>query len=369
LWFGYGMAVTDTNYNALKQQRYRARRKLRTAGWADLDRSVARALAAIAIGALRAEDATKIVTRHWNDATAELITRAAVNPTTTATALAPTLVGPFLRALAPQSAAVQLFDMAVKLDFTGVEQFTIPYPSAVPPPIFVAEGAPLPMAKAAITNSTVGPTHKILIGSAITNELEFYAVNSAVEIIGNIFADQTARNLDRYVFDNVAADAVRPAGLLNGVTPLTPNGAGSMTKDLAAIAQAIVTAGGNLANIVLIAGSYAATALKLVAGPQFDYPIFGTGQVADKTIIGIDTAAIASGYSGLPAIETTKYGVAHLEDTTPLQIATGAQGSAVLATPLSSPWQMDQLFLRVRMNAAWGALRPGAVQVINNVTW
>ena len=142
-----------------------------------------------------------------------------------------------------------------------------------------------------------------------------------------------------------------------------------MAKDVAAIAKAIVTAGGNLETIVLVAGSYAATALRLVAGPQFNYAIFGTGQVADKTIIGIDTAAIASGYSGLPAIETTKYGVAHLEDTTPWPFATGAQGSGVLATPMQSSWQTDQLFLRVRLNAAWGALRPGAVQVINSLNW
>jgi hypothetical protein len=75
------------------------------------------------------------------------------------------------------------------------------------------------MVQATIANSTVGPTHKILIGSAVTGELEASSAESAATIIGNILADSASRSLDKYVFDNVAADATRPAGLLNGVTP------------------------------------------------------------------------------------------------------------------------------------------------------
>ena len=58
-----------------------------------------------------------------------------------------------------------------------------------------------------------------------------------------------------------------------------------------------------------------------------------------------------------------------MEDANPLPLATGAQGSGVLATPQRSAWQTDTLLLRIRLNAAWGVLRPGAVQVINGVNW
>ena len=333
-------------------------------------RSVARACVSVLLA--KRESPIKFVQKHFpDDSDAEWLTRAAVSPSSTGTAsqITPTLVGPFLRALAPQSAAVRLFERALKLDFTGVHQFTIPYPSAAPVPIFIAEGSPLPMAQIAFTNSTVGPTRKILIGSAVTNELELYAVENAAEIIGNVLSDQVGRNLDAAVFSAQPADTVRPAGLLNGVTPIAPDGAGVMAKDVAAIAQALVTAGANLDNMVLVAGASAATALRLTAGPQFNYPIFGTGQVADKTLIGINASAIASGYSGLPTIETTKEGAVHFEDTSPLPFATGAQGSGVLATPTKSAFQTDTIFLRCRLNCAWAALRPGAAALINDLNW
>jgi hypothetical protein len=334
-------------------------------------RSVTRALAAVALSGK--ENPLKVVQRNWpEDDAAELIVRAAASPATTSsvTQVLPTVVGPFLRALAPASAATRLFQRALQLDFSGVHQYTIPYPSAVPVPIFIAEGAPFPMVQATIANTTVGPTHKILLGSAVFGELESYSAESAATVIGNILADQMSRSLDAYVFDAVAADATRPAGLLNGVTPIAPAPAGStLAKDVAAIASAITAAGGHLENIVFVGGSFAATALRLSAGPQFTHPVFGTGQIAEKTIIGIDTSALASGYSGLPVVDTTKHATAHFESATPLPLATGAQGSGVLATPTRSAWQTDTLFLRVRLDAAWGSLRPGAVQVINSVNW
>jgi hypothetical protein len=41
-------------------------------------------------------------------------------------------------------------------------------------------------------------------------------------------------------------------------------------------------------------------------------------------------------------------------DANPLQIASGAQGSGVLATPSRSLWQTDSLGLRMIMEVSWG---------------
>jgi hypothetical protein len=76
-------------------------------------RSVARMLASVALGRRLREDPETLVTKTWpNDIQAELLTRAAVTPTSTsnATALTPIMTGAFLHALAPQSAASRLFD-------------------------------------------------------------------------------------------------------------------------------------------------------------------------------------------------------------------------------------------------------------------
>jgi hypothetical protein len=335
-------------------------------------RSVARALASVMLAAKQQESAVKICTRTWpDDEAASYILRAAATPTSTATAssLTPTLVGSFLRALAPVSAATRLFERAIRLDFDGVSHYVIPYPSVVPVPIFIGEGQPFPLVKASLANSTVGPPHKILIGSAVTSELEAASPESAATIIGNILADQTSRSFDKYVFDNVAADTTRPAGILNGVTPITADAGGSMAKDIIALVQAIATAGGHPEQVLFVAGASSSVAMRLAAGPQWNYAIFGTSAIPAKTLIAIDPTAIATGYSGLPTVDTTIHSTAHFEDTTPLPIASGAQGSGVLATPVRSAFQTDTVFLRCKLNATWATLRPGVVQTISNVGW
>jgi hypothetical protein len=160
-------------------------------------RSVARMLASVALGPRLREDPEKLVSKTWpSDIQAELLTRAAVAPTFTsnATALTPTMTGAFLHALAPQSAASRLFERCLKLDFTGAHQFLIPYPSLVPLPIFIGEGQPMPMVQASLGSAIVGPTRKILLGSAVSNELEFCAPENASVIIGRILSDHTSRN-------------------------------------------------------------------------------------------------------------------------------------------------------------------------------
>jgi hypothetical protein len=70
-------------------------------------------LASVDLGPRLRENPEKLVSKTWpSDVQAELLTRAAVAPTSTsnATALTPTMTGAFLHALAPQSAASRLGD-------------------------------------------------------------------------------------------------------------------------------------------------------------------------------------------------------------------------------------------------------------------
>jgi hypothetical protein len=62
------------------------------------------------------------------------------------------------------------------------------------------------MVQASLGSAIVGPTRKILLGSAVSNDLEFCAPENASVIIGRILSDHTARNFDHYVFDDIAAD-------------------------------------------------------------------------------------------------------------------------------------------------------------------
>ena len=321
-------------------------------------RTVARVCASVFLANKQGESPVKFVQRNFpDDADAEWLTRAATTPTSTATGLAATVTAPFLRALAPVSAATRLFSRAMQLDFDGVYQYLVPtYSSAAPIPIFVGEGAPFPVVDAMLTNATVGPTKKILLGSAVTGELESASAESAAAIIGSL-TYQTARAIDHYVFDDQPADDIRPGGLLYGVTPLTAGT--SMAKDISQIASAIAAAGGSVENIVFVAGPAAAVTLKLMSSPNFDYPVFGTGAIPDGMLIGVDSGAIATGYAGIPEVETAKSSVLHFSDDAPLPINDG-----VMAAPTRSAFQMDSIHLRCRLNAAWASLRPGTIQVI-----
>jgi hypothetical protein len=56
-------------------------------------------------------------------------------------------------------------------------------------------------------------------------------------------------------------------------------------------------------------------------------------------------------------------------ETVPLQIATGAQGSGVLATPTQSMFQTSQIALRTLLDLGWVKWRADCVQYVDSVTW
>ena len=64
----------------------------------------------------------------------------------------------------------------------------------------------------------------------------------------------------------------------------------------------------------------------------------------------------------------SKDAVAHFDDLSPLPISTPGSPNTVAAVTRSA-WQQDLLFLKVRLNGAWGVVQPGAIQVIHSVTW
>jgi hypothetical protein len=83
----------------------------------------------------------------------------------------------------------------------------------------------------------------------------------------------------------------------------------------------------------------------------------------------IDAADFVS-VSGAPEFDVSEVATIHMEDTTPLNIATGAQGSGVLATPTQSMFQTGQIAIRMLANVNWAMRRAGMVQFIGTgVSW
>jgi hypothetical protein len=334
-------------------------------------RAWTRALTSIAIAGLRKQAAETFTKAAWpNDTQALTLTKAAVDPlsTATGTALMPTITGAFLSGIAPQSAAVQLFRHALQLDFSNVHQFFFPRGSLTPQPIFIGEGQPMPMVKLTTTGTIVGPIKKIMIGSAVTSQLEDATPEAASAIVGNALSEAVAGSLDATAFDNVASDDVRPAGLLHDVAPLAPTSGGglnAMTSDLANLAGAISDAKIGGSDLVVIANPRQAIKLKLMAGPSFDYLILSTSALAPGSVVLISPAALAVGSQGVPELTASKHAIAHFEDTAPMPIS----ANGTIAAPVLSAWQTDLLLLRVKLNATWAVLQPGAIQHMANCTW
>ena len=90
--------------------------------------------------------------------------------------------------------------------------------------------------------------------------------------------------------------------------------------------------------------------------------------VAAGTVIAVDAAAFASAM-GVPAFRASANATLHEEDTTPLALGTGTQGSGVLAVPMRSTFQTDATALRTIVPCDWVLRRTGAVAVVNGATW
>ena len=85
-------------------------------------------------------------------------------------------------------------------------------------------------------------------------------------------------------------------------------------------------------------------------------------------VIALDASAFVVA-SGTPMFKIGRDAVVHMEDTNPLQLSTGVQGSGVIATPSKSAFQTDTIILRMVWELNWFLRRTGAVSWTSAVTW
>lgn len=330
-------------------------------------RSWHRAIAAQCLAISQRTDPGRIVKAAWpNDGRAQMITRGAVTPTTTAGLWTYDPVIAY-RSLAPSSAALRLFELGLALNLTGVTTIRIPNVATSLPtqPLFLGEGVPAPVVQWPFGTTVLGPARKIMLISTVTGELENATPETASAVVGRVLADVANRGIDATAFGTAAADAATPAGLLHGVTPTAAAtaGADAMAEDLGNLAGAIGAAGIDASNLVYVAGPREAVIIKAKASMKFDYPVLTTLGLPAKSVACFAPAGIASGYQDPPQIETGKEMVLHT-DTAPTDISTAGG----VAYPAKSMFQSDIIAIRVRANCAWVAAA-GAAQVISAVNW
>src|SRR5262245_979556 len=99
--------------------------------------------------------------------------------------------------LAPDCAAAKVLNLGNKLLLDGISSIRLPFiggagrPAA---PLFIAEGAPAPVANLSTSGAILGPACKILIQAAVSGALQSASGEAAADIIGQALAFSTAHH-------------------------------------------------------------------------------------------------------------------------------------------------------------------------------
>ncbi len=303
---------------------------------------------------------------------ATAVLKAATTSASTAgwgSALAGQRVETFLGALRPRSAFAQLRDRGLKVDMAGVGTVSLPrLATSYPLPAWVAEGEPIPAQRGDFGSVILTPG-KMAALAGLTQELRDLSAESAEAIITELMEDAAARQLDASVFSATAASAVRPAGILNGVTAIPATAGGgvhAMATDVGNLVGAIHAAGGGM-NVVLVAAPQQAVAISLLGGSGFSLPVITAPSLADGTIIAVESGAFASGFSNAPRVDVARDAVVHWDDS-PTAISTAGAPNTV-AAPARSGFQQAVYTLRLVLRGAWAIRGPGLVQHVTGATF
>jgi hypothetical protein len=168
-----------------------------------------------------------------------------------------------------------------------------------------------------------------------------------------------------------ADEGTTPAGLLNGVTPITASTATdhltAMADDLAAMVAAIGNAGIDPSAVTFVAGPREAMLLATRLVGSAAVSVLMTLGLPAKSVACFANAAVMSGVRDTAIIETSKEVLVHEEASAPAAIGTPGSPNT-MAAPARSAFQTDAVSVRVRCHVAW-AVVPGGAQVVNNVQW
>jgi hypothetical protein len=190
--------------------------------------------------------------------------------------------------------------------------------------------------------------------------------SAAESIVRMVMVNSLALSLDGALLSNVAGDAVRPPGLMAGISPLTPTAGGGSTAliaDLAALAGAVAPIGAM--DLVFVASPPEAVKILLGAGPRFTFPVLASSALAAKTVICVAPIAIVAAADPQPTIQESRHVSVHMSDTPSDQ--TG--GSPSPAVPIRSMFQTDSSAFRLVADIDWALLNSGAAAWAQNVTW
>jgi HK97 family phage major capsid protein len=331
---------------------------------------------------------------YGNDESTGIVLRAVSNPATTtgvgptnwAAELVQTATVDFVDTLKPDRIYPTLSGMGLRFTFGRNGVIKIPARSAAQQLAgdWIGEGAPIPVKQMGFTSVSLSPK-KLAVISTFTREIAMHSTPAIEGIIREAMSDDTAFVIDTALVSAAAATTLKPAGLLNGVSALTPsaltNPAQAMVADVGALINAITAVNGGR-SLALLVNPAQGFNMGLVQTTTGDF-LFGSTAEAEtklgvrivrstvvpaKTVICVDAADFVSVTGDTPEYDISDQATVHMEDATPLPISTAGTPN-VVAAPVRSLWQTASIGVRFLLDMNWAMRRTGMVSWTQNVLW
>jgi len=224
--------------------------------------------------------------------------------------------------------------------------------------------------------------------STYTREMAEHSTPSIESVIRQGMNEDTAEAIDQALIDNVAADTIRPAGLLNGLTTLTPAATGTQFEKIVAdintlMAPIAAARGGQSLTLLMNIAQKNKVSWAIAPNGTFAFTTVEAGNVRDLTIVAsttvpaarvimVDAAEFASVTGDAPNFNVSDVATIHEEDTTPLPIVGGTAQPPVIgsiAAPVRSLYQTDSIGIRMTLPMNWTMRRTSMVTFMDAVTW
>jgi hypothetical protein len=327
-----------------------------------------RSVIAIANSAFdRSVSPSEFARRNWrDDRGTEYVVRAATNPATTTTAGWAAELSPvslvFLAALRGLSAGATLLTRGLQVRFNGEGEILLPTIAAGSAG-FVGQGKPIPVAQFASSTGVSLLPHKIALITTLTSEM--LQSSNAEAIVRTVLVESTAVGLDAALFSANAATADAPAGLLNGIAPLTASTGGTganrtdaLLDDLKALTAALAPVAGG-SPIVFVVNPVDAISLAYRLVQQLTDVVLSSAAVPAGTIIAIAVNALASGYDPTPEITASREAELHMSDAP----------TDVPAAPTMTMFQSNRVALKIRMPLAWTLRDVRGLAWVQSIVW
>jgi hypothetical protein len=325
-------------------------------------RSIARAALAKAVQVMdRARKPEAIASERWPfDSDVQLLLRAASAPRDMTNTAALMEIGyAVLPMLRPYSAAARLFEAALSITFGREGAITVPS-FGLANVAMVGGGVMKPVVQALTGGARLDP--RKLAGIAVASE-ELLATDSAEVLIRDMLASSAGPALDAAVFSNAAASADSPAGILNGLTPLTASAAtginDSLIADMTGLGGAIapISGSGPIAFVMNPAQLFSLT-LRTFRSMEPDILLLPSGSLPVGTVIGVALNGLVSAVSP-PEFESGTHAMLSMNDAP----------TAWPGGPVQSLFQTASAAVKMVTWVSWAVRSPLAVATVSSVKW